>query len=246
MRFTQEQFDEFALISGDDNPIHVDPEFSSRTRFGRTVAHGMMLFAFMAAEIGRQRGSTLRMTAQELRFPAPTFAGDEISISSTERSGAFDTVLTSSGTITAEGTTWITDPPSPAPGANFGASSYKRFEPGMEASSEHVYTDGDNSRLDRLTGVSSPTYPDSEVAPPLLGGLISALLGVTLPGPGTNWLRQRYRFIAPVRPGDGVVATVRITRLRPEKDLVDLVTQCRVDDRLVVDGEALVLARDVD
>ncbi len=32
---TQEEFDIFAHVSGDDNPIHVDPEFSARTRFGR-------------------------------------------------------------------------------------------------------------------------------------------------------------------------------------------------------------------
>ena len=40
---TQEEFDLFARISGDDNPIHVDPEFSARTRFGRTVSHGMLI-----------------------------------------------------------------------------------------------------------------------------------------------------------------------------------------------------------
>jgi acyl dehydratase len=42
--FTQAEFDAFARLSGDDNPIHVDPEFSARTRFGRTVAHGMLLY----------------------------------------------------------------------------------------------------------------------------------------------------------------------------------------------------------
>ncbi len=41
--FTQADFDAFAALSGDDNPIHVDPDFSARTRFGRTVAHGALL-----------------------------------------------------------------------------------------------------------------------------------------------------------------------------------------------------------
>ena len=41
--FTQADFDAFATLSGDDNPIHVDPEFSAGTRFGKTVAHGALL-----------------------------------------------------------------------------------------------------------------------------------------------------------------------------------------------------------
>ena len=43
--FGQRDFDRFAALSGDDNPIHVDPEFAGRTRFGRTVCHGMLLYS---------------------------------------------------------------------------------------------------------------------------------------------------------------------------------------------------------
>ena len=45
--FTQRQFDEYARLSGDDNPIHVDAAFAAGTRFGRTVAHGMFLFSVL-------------------------------------------------------------------------------------------------------------------------------------------------------------------------------------------------------
>src|SRR5688500_2787 len=44
---SQAEFDLFARISGDNNPIHVDPEFSARTRFGRTVSHGMLLYTVL-------------------------------------------------------------------------------------------------------------------------------------------------------------------------------------------------------
>ena len=47
LSFTQAQFDRFAALSGDDNPIHVDPQFAARTRFGRTVAHGMFLLSLI-------------------------------------------------------------------------------------------------------------------------------------------------------------------------------------------------------
>ena len=50
--FSQRDFDRFAILSGDDNPIHVDPKFASRTRFGRTVAHGMFLYSHVCAVLG--------------------------------------------------------------------------------------------------------------------------------------------------------------------------------------------------
>jgi acyl dehydratase len=49
------EFDAFARLSGDDNPIHVDPDFSSRTRFGRTVSHGMLIYAKLWALVRQVR-----------------------------------------------------------------------------------------------------------------------------------------------------------------------------------------------
>lgn len=74
---TQEAFDRFAAVSGDDNPIHVDPEFSARTRFGRTVAHGMLLYSRVWAML-RRHYPRMRQEAQTLMFPNPTYAGDEV------------------------------------------------------------------------------------------------------------------------------------------------------------------------
>lgn len=72
---TQQDFDDFAALSGDDNPIHVDPEFSARTRFGRTVSHGMLLATVFRGLIDRiLPGATQR--SQKLQFPAPTFADE--------------------------------------------------------------------------------------------------------------------------------------------------------------------------
>jgi acyl dehydratase len=77
-RVTQADFDRFAALSGDDNPIHVDAGFAARTRFGRTLAHGMMLYGF----VGELWCGALVPGAVEreveLMFPGPVFAGDEI------------------------------------------------------------------------------------------------------------------------------------------------------------------------
>jgi len=72
---SQADFDLFARVSGDDNPIHVDPAFSARTRFGRTVSHGMLLYTVLWGLV-RRHVPRARQTSQTLMFPAPTFAGE--------------------------------------------------------------------------------------------------------------------------------------------------------------------------
>lgn len=74
---TQADFDRFAAISGDDNPIHVDPEFSGRTRFGRTVSHGMLLYTVFWGLL-RDRLPGFRQAAQTLMFPAPAYADEPL------------------------------------------------------------------------------------------------------------------------------------------------------------------------
>ena len=88
---------------------------------------------------------------------------------------------------------------------------------------------------------------DAEVVPcPLIGGMFSDLLGTELPGRGTNWMKQTFRFIAPALVDTELIATVEIVRLRPEKDLVNLRTICTdAYGRLICDGEALVMAREM-
>jgi len=79
--FSQSDFDRFAALSGDDNPIHVDPGFSGRTRFGGTVAHGMFLYSVVCSVLGTQLpGPGTIQVEQELMFPSATFAGEEVEI----------------------------------------------------------------------------------------------------------------------------------------------------------------------
>lgn len=75
--FGQSDFDLFAQVSGDDNPIHVDPAFSARTRFGRTVAHGMLLFSVLRGLVAKLAPG-VSLKTQELMFPAPTYADERM------------------------------------------------------------------------------------------------------------------------------------------------------------------------
>ncbi len=77
----------------------------------------------------------------------------------------------------------------------------------------------------------------------LVGGMFSQLLGTSLPGRGTNWLKQTLRFRAAAHVDELLTTTVEIVRLRPEKKLVNLRVTCvAASGALVCEGEALVLA----
>lgn len=73
--FTQADFDRFASLSGDNNPIHCDPEFSARTRFGRTVAHGLLLCSILRGVVDQLIPGG-QVVEQSVMFPAPTFANE--------------------------------------------------------------------------------------------------------------------------------------------------------------------------
>jgi acyl dehydratase len=104
---TQADFDLFASLSGDDNPIHVDPDFSARTRFGRTVAHGMLLYARLWAII-REAWPGRAHRVQNLMFPAPSYAGEALRIDIArleDAPDALDITITriADGTVTLRG-----------------------------------------------------------------------------------------------------------------------------------------------
>ncbi|SIO45451.1 3-hydroxybutyryl-CoA dehydratase [Rhodovulum sp. ES.010] len=76
----------------------------------------------------------------------------------------------------------------------------------------------------------------------LTAGLISAVIGEQLPGHGTIYMGQSLKFLAPVRPGDVVVAEVEVVAIDYGKRRVTLDTRCLVDGKPVLKGEATVLA----
>lgn len=77
--FAQADFDEFARLSGDDNPIHVDPAFAARTGFGRTVAHGMLLYGTICGLLSQHFPGAVQLE-QNFMFPAPTYADEAMTV----------------------------------------------------------------------------------------------------------------------------------------------------------------------
>lgn len=118
------------------------------------------------------------------------------------------------------------------------------LEVGARAEVKRSYTEDDMRGFAQLAG-NGAEVPVS-VPGPLIGGLFSYLLGVELPGRGTNYLKQSLEFLAPAPVGEALTASVTITRLRPEKHLVDLETVCEAEDGTrICQGRALVYVEDV-
>ena len=69
----------FADLTGDHNPIHVDDEFASQSRFGKRIAHGMLSASLISAVLANDLpGQGSIYLGQTLQFVAPVFPGDEI------------------------------------------------------------------------------------------------------------------------------------------------------------------------
>ncbi len=273
--FAQRDFERFAQLSGDDNPIHVDPNFAARTRFERPVAHGMLLYSVLSGVLHDELlpPGSLQLE-QELVFPAPTFADEAVkfSLQVTSIHEGQDIaeismqIVRPDGEMSCQGRTLarlpgsglvFLDPPDAAIHPIESAKEMRGLRLGQKASQARRFSVQD---IDEYLSISQDTnaliadrdfarrsgFEDRLIPNGLLGGLISDLLGTELPGRGTNWLKQRFRFLAPAYPREQIMAQVEIVRLRPEKDLVNLRTRCLTSDgKLVCDGAALVLVKDL-
>ncbi|MCP4357158.1 MAG: alpha/beta fold hydrolase [Chloroflexi bacterium] len=120
---------------------------------------------------------------------------------------------------------------------------------GQSAKQTRVFSAEDVAAYRRLTGDTGLAFgakAETAVPGPLLAGMFSDLLGTKLPGRGTNWLKQQLEFPTGAHIGDRITAVVEITRLRPEKELVNLRTTCTNTEGVIVcRGESLVLVKDL-
>lgn len=125
---------------------------------------------------------------------------------------------------------------------------------GDHASLTRTITMDDIALFSVISGDVNPAHLDKDYAASdlfhhiiaqgvLTAGLISAVLGTKLPGPGTIYLGQELKFRAPVAPGDTITATLTITDLQPEKHRVILDCHCRNQEgKEVLSGTAIVQA----
>jgi 3-hydroxybutyryl-CoA dehydratase len=128
---------------------------------------------------------------------------------------------------------------------------FEDLEIGQTASLSKTITEADILLFSAVSMDTNPVHLDAEIAKSsvfgeriahgmLSAGLISAVLGTRLPGPGTIYLNQSLRFRAPVKIGATVTATAEVTALDAAKKRATLKTTCTVAGKVVIEGEALV------
>jgi len=136
------------------------------------------------------------------------------------------------------------------------SNSTQSFAPlpliGTQATLSRSITEDDILLFALVSGDHNPIHLDAEYAERslfgkriahgfLIGSLISAVLGNALPGPGSIYLGQTLKFLAPIHIGDTVTVTVEVVALREEKRIVTLHTECtNQHGTLVLSGEATV------
>lgn len=132
------------------------------------------------------------------------------------------------------------------------------FEPGQKATWTKTITEADVYAFAGITGDFNPLHVDREYAAGsrfgeriahgmLTAGLISAVLGMQLPGPGGIFLSQSLKFLKPVRFGDTITAEAEVLSYRPERRILTLRTICTNQrGEAVIEGEAALLVEKVE
>lgn len=108
---------------------------------------------------------------------------------------------------------------------------------------EFVTASGDDNPIHSDSTFAAATRFGRVIAPGMLtGSFISSVIGTRLPGPGTIYLSQNFRFLHPVYPGDRVTARVEVVERVRERNRLRLRTTCvNQDGQLLLEGEAWVL-----
>ena len=127
------------------------------------------------------------------------------------------------------------------------------LEIGMSRMLQRKITQNDIVTFSKISGDENPVHLDEDYAQQTIFGrriahgmltasLISAVIAEQLPGHGTVYLSQTLKFVNPVLPGQLVTTTVLVTHIEYSNRRVTLDCKCKVDEKVVLAGEALVLA----
>ena len=124
---------------------------------------------------------------------------------------------------------------------------------GQIATISKTVSDKDVKQFAKLVGDENPIHIDDEfakktqfgkrIAHGMLGAsLISAVLGMKLPGPGVIYLSQFLQFTAPIFIGDKITAQVIVVKIREDKPIITMETNCiNQNDEIVIKGEAILM-----
>lgn len=80
IKITEKMVNQFAEMSGDFNPVHMDDAYAAKTRFGKRIAHGMISAALISRVLAMELGEGGIYLAQELKFLVPIYLEETVTV----------------------------------------------------------------------------------------------------------------------------------------------------------------------
>lgn len=131
--------------------------------------------------------------------------------------------------------------------------TYEELQIGDSAHYQRLCSEQDIILMAATSGDENPIHLDAEFAEQSqfggriahgiwTGSLVSAAVGLYLPGPGTIYLRQEFNFKRPVMLGDSLTATVTVAEKRDKNQVLLNVLVVNQKNKTVLDGTSLVIA----
>lgn len=79
--FTEKDVKDFTKLSGDENPLHTDENYASKTKFGQKLVHGMLVGSLCSTLVGMYMpGKRCLYLDQTLSFKNPVFINDKLTV----------------------------------------------------------------------------------------------------------------------------------------------------------------------
>ena len=128
----------------------------------------------------------------------------------------------------------------------------EELEVGQQAIFSKIISEKDIQLFSEISGDDNPVHLDEKFAKHSLfkkriahgflsASLISTVIAKKLPGPGSIYLKQSMKFLAPVFIGEEVSARVEVTEINREKNIISLLTECFIKEKKIITGNAQIL-----
>ncbi|MBS91525.1 MAG: hypothetical protein CMM95_00525 [Rickettsiales bacterium] len=128
----------------------------------------------------------------------------------------------------------------------------EELEINQETEYRRIILENDIQSFAEVSGDKNPVHTNEEFAKKtifrkkiahgfLTASLISTVIATQLPGPGSIYISQSLRFLAPVFINDEVIVKVKVISIDSEKKKVKLLTECFKNEKKILTGEAEVL-----
>ncbi len=192
--FTLDDQQAFATLSGDSNPMHVDPVAARRLMFGKPVVHGVHLILWALDRVMTGRNTLSSVTA---RFTAPVTVGAMAGVEADTKAGTVKVLITADGFKAAAITMTLQDPlpdhpvpDRPAPLGECLARDEKDY-PNATGALELILS---RATLNQLCPSVIRSFPAHQLAVLLA---TTRLVGMTCPGLHSLYRELKLQFTAP-------------------------------------------------